>query len=600
MQNKLGWLVALGYLSLASCSLIVGNSIEGTEPACSTSVDCLWGYVCSGGVCEEVAQTDPTLPSSYCGSGGCTVVGPDGVSLTLPQNATFLDILVEIERGSSTAIADGTALVTRPYRLKPENATLLQPGQLSIPVGSSDCPGNRCVMYRLASDGTPTLITTTVAEGGGVLLATSDVTQFGLYAVALPTATGEDGGPEDGPMMEDGAVVEDGGVPVDAALDATVIDANVVDSAVADAARPDTFIPDSSAPDTAPTDAAPIPLFAPCNFVPESCAMGNRCGPDPFNHGEGFCTTSCAEGGADCACCRVLPGFDQPSCLPAELCGTGVIGSTCGSTADCDYRQTSLCQQVGGGSICTVPCNAEDELITCDDGCCVASTSDPDSPTFCEAVGRCYQLELGDRCVTPRGCSSQDCRSYDDASPRRCTEECSYIGGCAPGLCCYPAACPAAAEPMCVPQTVCDGTTELLCDNFCVSDQQCVDWQGAGWACLAGECIPLASCGECFKHEHCQLDEYCFISLEVQALCDNYAEGVPCCGECLSRGDSTCYLPEHCPPPDLPDNRLCHFTPVGEDPYHQQAGECQPLQPGTCLIDDDCDAPEVCVDGECL
>jgi hypothetical protein len=245
------------------------------------------------------------------------------------------------------------------------------------------------------------------------------------------------------------------------------------------------------APSSGGNVCMPSDTGAPCSVgMPERCVMGMCLG----SAGGGHCTRPCSSA-ADCPAgyaCTMAGGSTTPICVDIEQpctaaadCGTGLcipgIGctATCRTAADCPGRLAGLpaytCGTIGTTSnVCVPPSD-------------IAGSS-----------------PIGGNCgSTPTGgntCRSDACDTSAPLGPM-CTQSCTALGGCAPGLGCYPlidgadlllvceragtgdfgAACSTGRDCY---SGLCDGTgafcTRLCADGLCPTGYLCQPVPGFG------------------------------------------------------------------------------------------------------------------------
>ena len=116
-------LVALGAGLLhaaAGCTVLVVEDLVGDVSPCELAGDCAAGFSCVDGQCA--ALDDPGQPppeGTRVGASGGEVLGPDGVTLSIPYGALASDTALQIARASATNVALGCDEASGFFRISP-------------------------------------------------------------------------------------------------------------------------------------------------------------------------------------------------------------------------------------------------------------------------------------------------------------------------------------------------------------------------------------------------------------------------------------------------------------------------------------------------
>ena len=147
---------------------------------------CLLIVALATGCSDGGSQVNITKP---VGTGGGTVSGSDGTSVTIPMGA--LNSQANITISSITVAAPaGTVIVGPAYDFGPEGTTFAQPVTITLPIDPSKIPSGRTaadVKIYTAPKGS-TNYTTLVTTAGSNNTVTASTTHFTVHLPAAPAA----------------------------------------------------------------------------------------------------------------------------------------------------------------------------------------------------------------------------------------------------------------------------------------------------------------------------------------------------------------------------------------------------------------------------
>ena len=143
--------VVVAAVALPGCTALVLLD-DAQLPPCAADADCPAGFLCEDGVCGDVASDVVPGAATLVGAGGGGVLGPDGVTLTIPAGAVDDALPFLIGRASATLLFDNFEPRSRFYGISPDVDLAVAAG-LELPAEASCAAVGSCQIFVRPVDG---------------------------------------------------------------------------------------------------------------------------------------------------------------------------------------------------------------------------------------------------------------------------------------------------------------------------------------------------------------------------------------------------------------------------------------------------------------